>query len=213
MFSRLQYITDSPQLAEKACKAGVKWIQVRVKNRDEQTWTQIASEISNICKTNGVVCIVNDNLEIALKIGADGVHLGKKDMPVAEARRIIGNRKVLIGGSANTAEDVIKYAKLQMNYMGLGPLRFTSTKRDLNPVLGMDGYKKILEEIKKSSLQIPPVYAIGGIAAGDIPNLLSGGIYGVAVSSAISEAENMNTAVQEFLSALHEKKLHHEINR
>ncbi len=213
MFSRLQYITDSPQLAEQACKAGVRWIQARIKNQDEKTWTAMANDIAKICKTYNVTCIVNDSPEIAIRVTADGVHLGKKDMQLSEARKISKDRKIIIGGSANTVEDVIFYAEQRVDYMGLGPLRFTSTKKDLNPVLGMEGYKKIMEEVSKSDLMIPPIYAIGGITTDDVKNLLSTGVYGVAVSSAINEYENMNKTIQEFYSRLGEKEMQYEIQR
>lgn len=213
MLPRLQYITDSPHLAQQACKAGVKWIQIRIKNQDEKTWFEMAHDISKICRIYNVVHVVNDNLEIALRVNADGVHLGKKDMPVAEARRIIGNRKMLIGSSANIAEDVIQFAGQKVDYMGLGPLRFTFTKEDLNPILNMEGFKKTMKEVSRSGLSIPPVYAIGGVRAGDITGLLSVGVYGVAVSSAISGAENINYAVQEFFSLLGKKELNYENER
>jgi thiamine-phosphate diphosphorylase len=213
MFSRLQYITDSPQLAEQACKAGVRWIQVRVKNKDERTWIEIAGDIAAICKKYNAICIINDNAEMASKVNADGVHLGQKDMSFSEAKKIFRNKKMIIGGSANTAEDVFKLSQQKINYMGLGPLRFTSTKKDLNPVLTIGGYKIIMDAVIKSSLRVPPIYAIGGVIANDIHRLMLSGIDGVAVSSAISEAENINNAVQEFLSVLGEKDLQHEIKR
>lgn len=205
MFTRLQYITDSPQLAEQACKAGVRWIQVRIKNKDEETWTKIAKDIAAICKNYNAICVINDNAEIALKVNADGVHLGQKDMSFSEAKKIFKNKKMIIGGSANTAEDVMKLAKQKINYMGLGPLRFTSTKKDLNPVLTMGGYKIIMDEVMKSNLRVPPIYAIGGVVATDVHKLLWSGIDGVAVSSAINEAKDINQAVQELQAALGEK--------
>ncbi len=211
MFPRLQYITDSPQLAEKACKAGVKWVQARIKNKDEKTWTQIAGDIAAICKTYNSICIINDNAEIALKVNADGVHLGQKDMSFSEAKKIFRNKKMIIGGSANSAEDVIKLSQQKISYMGLGPLRFTSTKKDLKLVLTMGGYKIIMDAIMKSNLRVPPIYAIGGVAVTDVHKLLWSGIDGVAVSSAISDAEDINKSVQEFLTALGEKELNYEI--
>jgi thiamine-phosphate diphosphorylase len=205
MFPRLQYITDSPQLAEQACKAGVRWVQARIKNKDEKIWTQIAGDIAAICKAHNAICIINDNAEIALKVNADGVHLGQKDMSFSEAKKIFRNKKMIIGGSANSAEDVIKLAQQKISYMGLGPLRFTSTKKDLKPVLTMGGYKIIIDTVIKSSLRIPPIYAIGGVMGIDVHKLLWSGIDGVAVSSAISEAKDINHAVQEFLTVLGEK--------
>ena len=205
MFSRLQYITDSPQLAEQACKAGIRWIQARIKNKDEKTWTQMAGDIAAICKEYNAICIINDSAEIALKVNADGVHLGQKDMSFSEAKKIFKNKNMIIGGSANSAEDVMKLAQQKINYMGLGPLRFTSTKKDLNPVLTMGGYKIIMETVIKSSLRVPPIYAIGGVEVADVHKLLWSGVDGVAVSTAIGTAKNMNLAVQEFFSALGEK--------
>lgn len=202
MFPRLQYITDSPQLAEQACKAGVKWIQARIKNKDEKTWTQIAGDIAKICKASNAICVINDNAEIALKVNADGVHLGQKDMSFSEAKKIFRSKKMIIGGSANTAADVLKIAQQKISYMGLGPLRFTSTKKDLNPVLSMGGYKIIMDAVMKSGLRLPPIYAIGGVDIDDVAKLRWSGVDGVAVSSAISKAKDINQAVQEFNSAL-----------
>ncbi len=206
MFPRLQYITDSPQLTEQACKAGVRWVQARIKNKDEKTWTQIAADIVTVCKTHNAICIINDNAEIALKVNADGVHLGQKDMSFSEAKKIFRNKKMIIGGSANSAEDIIKLSQQKISYMGLGPLRFTSTKKDLKPVLTMGGYKIIMDAVVKSGFRVPPIYAIGGVEAADVHKLLWSGVDGVAVSSAISKAKDINNAVQEFLSALGEKK-------
>jgi thiamine-phosphate diphosphorylase len=206
MLPRLQYITDSPQLAEQACKAGVRWVQARIKSKDEKTWTQIAGDIADICKTYNAICIINDNAEIALKVNADGVHLGQKDMSFSEAKKIFKNKKMIIGGSANSAEDVMKLAQQKISYMGLGPLRFTSTKKDLKPVLTMGGYKIIMDAVIKSDLRVPPIYAIGGVEVADVAKLRWSGVDGVAVSSAISRAKDINLTVQEFLSALGEKE-------
>jgi len=206
MLPRLQYITDSPQLAELACKVGVRWVQARIKNKDEKTWMQIAGDIAAICKTYNAICVINDNAEIALKVNADGVHLGQKDMSFSEAKKIFRNKKMLIGGSANSAEDVMKLAQQKISYMGLGPLRFTSTKKDLKPVLTMGGYKIIMDAVIKSGFRIPPVYAIGGVEAADVHKLLWSGVDGVAVSSAIGKAKDLNYTVQEFLAALGEKE-------
>lgn len=202
MLPTLQYITDSPSLAYTACKCGVSWIQARIKNKDEDEWLAIAKSIAQHCESFGIYCTINDNVEIALKVNADGVHLGKKDMQISEARKILGDRKMFIGASANTLEDVIFYAEQKVDYMGLGPLRLSSTKKDLNPVLGMDGYKNIMKEVRKLKFKIPPIYAIGGIQMYDVSNLISIGISGVAVSSAISESINMGETIKGFYNAI-----------
>lgn len=120
---------------------------------------------------------------------------------------------MIIGGSANSAEDVMKLAQQKISYMGLGPLRFTSTKKDLNPLLTIGGYKIIMDAVIKSNLRIPPIYAIGGVTAADVHKLMLTGIDGVAVSSAISDAEDINQAVQEFNNVLGENELDYEIKR
>lgn len=202
MLPTLQYITDSPPLAYVACRCGVSWIQARIKNKDEIQWLAIAKNIAQACEDFGIYCTINDNVEIALKVKADGVHLGKNDMKISEARKILGGRKMFIGASANTLEDVIFYAEQKVDYMGLGPLRLSLTKKDLNPVLGIDGYTDIMNEVRKSKLEIPPIYAIGGIQLSDVSNLISMGISGVAVSSAISESENISETVKSFYNAI-----------
>ncbi|MFN5460632.1 MAG: thiamine phosphate synthase [Bacteroidota bacterium] len=193
---RFQYITDCERLAETACKAGVRWIQGRVKNKSKEETKDILKKIHENCKKHNCIFVVNDFLEIALEIGADGVHLGKTDMSLIEAKELIASRKFILGGTANTQEDVIQLARLKVDYIGLGPFRFTNTKEKLSPILGLDGYKSILKS--SSHLDYPPVYAIGGIVPDDSNDLLNSGVYGLAVSGFLTYSSDMKKSFSEF---------------
>lgn len=195
---RLQYITDSVAHAEAACVSGIRWIQGRVKNKPGQETKKILADMQQICKKHNCLFIVNDFLEIALEINADGVHLGKTDTSISAARNMIGNKKLIIGGTANTYEDIQYLIKHQVNYIGLGPFRFTTTKEQLSPVLGIEGYKEIFLQMKQETNDLTPVFAIGGITPEDTASLLITGVYGVAVSGCIKNSENKKKTIQEF---------------
>jgi thiamine-phosphate pyrophosphorylase len=159
------------------------------------------------CRDHNVKLIINDNVELAKTIGSDGVHLGKSDMNPADARKILGEN-VIIGGTANTFEDIERLAKQNVNYIGLGPFRFTSTKKNLSPVLGLEGYENILKQCRANGIRIP-VIAIGGITVADVNTLTSIGLYGIAVSSAINLSTDFKKSVDNFK---HELKSHFSID-
>jgi thiamine-phosphate pyrophosphorylase len=198
---RFQYLTqDLPgishqELAQIACENGIRWIQLRVKNKPFDEWLQIAKEVKAICDGFQTVLIINDNVEICKEVNADGVHLGKNDMPVTEARKILGNKKI-IGGTANTIQDIKQLEKEGVDYIGLGPYKFTNTKEKLAPVLGIKNYATI-QQFNNSTI---PLIAIGGIQLEDVKLIINTGIYGIAVSSAINLSENNQEAIKEFLS-------------
>ena len=210
MISRLHYLTqDLPdfshsQLAEFACKGGADWIQLRVKNKSFDEWLKISQETKIICKKYGAKLIINDNVFIAKEVSADGVHLGKDDMDPKEARKILGDN-FIIGGSTNTMDDVRRMMDSGCDYIGIGPFNFTSTKKKLNPVLGLEG---ILTIAKKFGDQIPMI-AIGGIKIEDVKSLMQTGIYGIAVSSAINLEEDKSKATKKFIHELHKFTLAH----
>ena len=204
MISRFHYLTqDLPnfshqELAEIACKNGIRWLQLRVKNKTYSEWLQIAKDVKQICDQFQATLIINDNVEIAKEVDADGVHLGKSDMSVQEARKILDNK--IIGATANTLEDILEHQKNGANYVGLGPYRFTETKKNLSATLGIDGYSQIF---KSSNHQIEiPVIAIGGIQLDDVKVLVNAGIYGVAVSSAINLSNNKEKTIRDFQSQI-----------
>jgi thiamine-phosphate pyrophosphorylase len=140
---------------------------------------------------------VNDNITIAQLAGADGVHLGKEDMQPDEAREILDGN-FIIGGTANTMDDVRRLNNMKVDYIGLGPFRFTTTKTNLSPVLGVNGYAEIMQQCAGENISIP-IIAIGGIQWNDIEVLMQAGVDGLAVSSAIAGAENIEVAARGFI--------------
>jgi len=185
--SQFHYITEGIikfqhwELAEQACKAGVNWIQLRVKDQTDATWKRCALETLEVCNEFGAKLIINDNVNLAKEVGADGVHLGKHDLPVKYAREILG-KDCIIGGTANTFDEVKMLANEGVDYVGLGPFKFTPTKKMLSPILGLEGYKNILKRCQLEGIKIP-VIAIGGIKAEDVKGLQKFGVHGIAVSS------------------------------
>ncbi|WP_051359957.1 thiamine phosphate synthase [Adhaeribacter aquaticus] len=206
MISKLHYITqDIPgfshaQLAEAACAGGVNWVQLRLKNKPAADWKKEAFAIQVICRQYNAKLIINDNVALAQEIGADGVHLGKQDMSTTQAREILGP-DFIIGGTANTFEDIQMHVAAGVNYIGLGPFRFTATKENLSSILGLEGYASILKQCQKANITIP-IIAIGGLILADIRALLGTGVYGIAVSSAIAKNENISAAAKAFIKAL-----------
>jgi thiamine-phosphate pyrophosphorylase len=201
---KLQYISqgftieDQELNIRKALDNGVKWIQVRWKNAPENEFIKLCEISKKLCSENQAICIINDHIQIAKEIDADGVHLGLKDTSIEIARHILGENKI-IGGTANTIEDVLQRINEGCDYIGLGPLRFTSTKEKLSPILDFEGYEKIIQTLKEKSLEIPKIFAIGGVVLSDIELLQQIGIYGVAVSGQIT---NQPSVINEFKNVL-----------
>lgn len=184
----------------KVLEAGVKWIQLRVKDLPEAEILELALAARMLCDAFGARLIVNDHPHIALLAKADGVHLGLTDLPVPEARKILG-RESIIGGTANTFEDVLLRVKEGADYIGLGPFRFTMTKKNLSPVIGPEGYRLLMERAADAGIVVP-VLAIGGITAADVPGLLRTGVYGVAISGALTFAEDLAMEAQKLRSMI-----------
>lgn len=201
MLSKIQYISNGATVDEQkqniwnALDAGCKFIQLRYKNGSYLEKLAVAKQVRTWCTYAGATFIVNDSIELAKDVEADGVHLGLDDTPIAEARKHLGNSKI-IGGTANTLENVLQRIQEKCDYVGLGPLRFTSTKEKLSPLLGFEGYQRIVKELEKRGVSIP-IYAIGGIVLNDIDLLKKTGIYGVAVSGIITDAINRTELIQE----------------
>lgn len=166
-----------------ACAAGCKWIQLRMKNADRAAITAAAIAAKAVCDAHGATLIINDHPDIAALVGAHGTHVGKEDMTVAMARTIIGPHKI-VGGTANTLEDILRHVADGADYVGLGPYRFTTTKDKLSPILGLEGIRKIMSQLQVNI----PVIAIGGITPDDLPDLFTTGIQGIAVSGIITHA-------------------------
>ncbi|MBO4664517.1 MAG: thiamine phosphate synthase [Bacteroidaceae bacterium] len=169
-------------------EGGCKWVQLRMKDATDDEVRPIAIEAQRLCWENGATFIIDDRVALVKELHADGVHLGKEDMPIAEARQILGD-DYIIGGTANTLDDVKRHYASGANYIGCGPFRFTTTKKRLSPILGLDGYKSIVEGMKREGIDLP-IVAIGGITADDVPSILATGVTGIALSGAILNADN-----------------------
>ena len=132
-----------------------------------------------------------------------GVHLGKNDMPAVDAREYLG-AGAIIGVTANTAQDIIAYKKVDVDYVGLGPFRYTTTKSNLSPIIGLDGYRDIITEVRNAGVELP-IVAIGGITLEDVAELMSTGVNGVAMSGAILSAENPTEYTKRVIEALNKR--------
>ena len=139
-------------------------------------------------------------MRLVAEIGADGVHLGKKDMPTDQARAFLG-KDFIIGGTANTLDDVRNHWKNGVDYIGCGPFRFTTTKKGLAPVLGLEGYEAIVMGMKSEDIDIP-IVAIGGITASDIPAIMATGVSGIALSGTVLSAPDPSAEMARLLSLL-----------
>lgn len=202
MISRLHVITQDLKhyshidQVKMACKNGAEWIQLRVKDTHYDEWIKIAKESIRICRQSDTKLIINDSVQIAMEIDADGVHLGRDDMPIHSARMLLGENKI-IGGTGNTFEDIVHIYEAGADYAGIGPFQFTPTKKDLKNLLGAQTYREFVNFSKEKGIDIP-IVAIGGIKAMDVRPLFRMGIYGVAVSSAIFSAPFPDSALYEF---------------
>lgn len=205
---RLQFIThcngrysylDSVRMA---LEGGCRWIQLRMKDADESLLEETAIAAQKMCREHGATFIINDNVLLAKRIGADGVHLGKSDMPIAEARKILGEQ-FIIGGTVNSFDDVLYHLQgATPDYFGCGPFRFTSTKKNLAPILGHAGYREMVGKMRDNNMSIPLV-AIGGIRKEDIPLLLECGVDGIALSGSILTAENPIQEMKEIANMIY----------
>ena len=174
--------------ARMALEGGCRWIQLRMKDASDDEVRKAAAEIQPMCKAHDAIFLLDDRVELAKELKADGVHLGKNDMPVDEARRVLGE-DYIIGGTANTFEDIERLARQGADYIGCGPFRFTRTKKNLAPVLGIEGYREIIKKMEEAGIDLP-VVAIGGITAEDIDDILATGVRGIAVSGTVLRAED-----------------------
>ncbi|PZD78108.1 thiamine phosphate synthase [Mesonia sp. K7] len=187
MIEKLQYIShgETPvqhiEAIKLACKHGVNWVQLRLKDQSEHVCLHTAKKVREITQKYSVKLIINDHYKIAKDVEADGVHLGKSDFCPVVARQYLGE-KFIIGGTANTIDDCKRLIAKKVDYIGLGPYKFTTTKKNLSPILGLSGYQKIKNQLGESI----PMIAIGGITLEDVSPLLETGVYGIAVSGVIT---------------------------
>ena len=178
-------------------EGGCKWVQLRMKDAPDEQVAQLGLQARELCDRYGAKLILDDRVNLVVQTGADGVHLGKNDMPIAQAREILGPGKI-IGGTANTFEDIVAHWKAGADYIGCGPFRFTTTKKNLSPILGLEGYRDIVARMKDAGITLPLV-AIGGITAEDIPAILETGVDGIAVSGTVLRAEDPATEMAKLI--------------
>ncbi|WP_300566963.1 thiamine phosphate synthase [Flavobacterium sp.] len=204
MFNKLHYISQGLTIKEQlqnihqALDNGCDWVQLRFKNTSALELFTLAEAVKFLCEEYLATFIINDNVHLAQQLVSDGVHLGLNDMSIAEARQLLGNK--IIGGTANTFEDVLQRTNENCDYIGLGPFQFTATKSNLSPILGIEGYTSILKKMEEHHITIP-VYAIGGITVNDVEDLMKTGIHGIAVSGLITNHQQQ----KQLITQLHEK--------
>ena len=202
----LQFITHpSPRFSiteevRLVLEGGCKWIQLRMKDASYDEMRATALEIIPLCKENDAIMVIDDNVRLTDELRVHGVHLGKNDMPPRQAREELGPHAI-IGVTANTAEDILAMRGIDVDYVGLGPFRFTTTKSALSPVIGLDGYRDIMSAIRNAGSELP-VVAIGGITLVDIDPLMETGINGVAMSGAIINAPDPKEYTAKVIEAL-----------
>lgn len=204
--SKLQYISQGEDHQSQlrnikiVLDAGGLWIQVRFKNKPYAKLMKLAEEVRLLCSEYKSIMIVNDDVNVAASCDADGLHLGLDDGKISNARAILGQSKI-IGGTANTATHVKQRIAEGCDYIGLGPMRFTTTKAKLSPLLGFNGYRDIFSQ-PEIALNKTPIYAIGGVDIADVPKLLSFGLHGVAVSGKINFLNNARQSIDDWNRAL-----------
>lgn len=171
---------------EEALQGGVTILQLREKELDEDSFTDEAIEVKALCRKYGVPLIINDNVNVALKSGADGVHVGIEDMPIDEIRRKAPD-SFIIGATCKTVEQAQSAERLGADYMGVGAVFPSPTKKNAVRIT-----REQLKEIC-SSVSIPAV-AIGGITLENVGELQGGGMSGIAVVSAVFSADDIQKA-------------------
>ena len=182
-----------------ALDAGVGLVQLRLKNVSQELYEEFGCKTKELCKPYNAQLIINDNALVAKVCDAYALHLGLDDMKVEEARNIFNKQ---IGGTANTFEHVKQRCSEKVDYIGLGPFRFTQTKDKLSPILGLEGYIEIINKMKTENLTTP-IYAIGGIELQDIESIINTGVYGIAVSGLLTNAGNKEQLVKEINKILY----------
>ena len=201
MVSKLHYISQGATPEEhlnniqSACASGIELVQLRLKDVNEKKVLETAKKAKEITDHFQTRLIINDYYKIAAAIKADGVHLGKSDICPTIARKELASWQI-IGGTANTLEDCQTLIDKKVDYIGLGPFRYTNTKDNLSPVLGEKGYLTILEELKTDT----PIIAIGGITQNDVLDIMITGVYGIAVSGEITRDFNSISKFKEIIN-------------
>lgn len=202
MIPKLHYITQGSSVKEhleniqKACNAGAELVQLRLKGVSEKKILKAAHEAREIASHFQTRLLINDYYKIAREVKADGIHLGKTDADPTLVRRHLYTWQI-IGGTANSLQDCETLIAKEVDYISLGPFRFTETKDNLPVVLGLNGYTAIIDALKTET----PIIGVGGITTADVTAILETGISGIAVSGAITRDFNSVKVFNELLKA------------
>lgn len=200
----LQFITNESEkhsIVEQvtlAIEGGCRWVQLRMKDATDEEVRKVAEELIPICRDTDTFLVIDDRVELVNELRVSGVHLGKEDMDPLKARELLGPHAI-IGITANTAADILKYKGKDVDYVGLGPCRFTTTKKKLAPEIGLDGYKAIVDEVRAEGCQLP-IVAIGGLTIDDVEPLMAQGVNGIAMSGSIINADDPKQYIQDVMS-------------
>lgn len=183
-----------------ACEAGAKWIQYRCLSKADDELLADINLIAEICDDWGATLIVTNHIHFKGKADIQGFHIEDMNADFIALRKQIGEEFTL-GGSANTIEGLIKLANEGADYAGFGPFNTTFTKPNDYPFVTLDEYAKAIEQLKSLNMDLP-ILAVGGVTLADLPALMATGIFGIAASSAINQAENMYEAYVDFYRAV-----------
>jgi thiamine-phosphate pyrophosphorylase len=199
---KLYLVTDDQQdlatlehVVEQAVAGGVTMVQVREKHGDVRAFIERAQRVKAILKGTGVPLIINDRVDVALAVDADGLHLGQSDMPATIARQLIGENKIL-GLSIENEQQLEESNHLPIDYIGLSAIFATPTKTNTKKHWGVEGLKKALETTRL------PIVGIGGINENNIPELMATGVHGLALVSAICHADDPKASSEHLLSLM-----------
>jgi thiamine-phosphate diphosphorylase len=190
-------------VVESAVKGGVSCVQLREKNCSKFEFEKQALLLKGFLSDQNIMLIINDNLDVAQAIGADGIHLGQRDTPLSMAKKIIGD-SMIIGISAECLEDAVRAEKEGADYIGVGPIYSTATKTDTGAPIGLDGLIKIRKRVKI------PIVAIGGINHTNAEAVIKSGADGIAVVSAVVSAKSPEKAASELKKIIIEAKKEYE---
>ncbi|GAB4292093.1 MAG: thiamine phosphate synthase [Myxococcota bacterium] len=184
------------EIVERACSAGVRAVQYRDKESDDKEFVRRALKIREITRRYNAALILNDRVHLVAEVQADGAHIGQKDISLEEAKRALGDDKIL-GVSFQRVEEAAEAERLGVSYVALSPVFSTATKADIDPPLGIEGVRKTAKIIKRT-----PIIAIGGINKDNAAEVVAAGATGVAVVTAITLAEDIEKAVKELRVAV-----------
>jgi thiamine-phosphate pyrophosphorylase len=183
-----------------ACGAGAKWVQYRCLTKNDEELLEDINAIAEICDDWGATLIVTDHIHLNGKADIQGFHIEDMDANFVKLREQLGEA-ITIGGSSNTLEGLIRLAEEGADYAGFGPFYTTNTKPNNAPLLGIEGYQTAMKVLKEKAIDLP-VLAVGGITLSDVAPLMTTGIFGIAVSASINQAEDMREAYLDFYDQL-----------